>query len=180
VDDGFLVVDRFDGERQQVVEVGEFTSFVVNLQGTHVAMQSTGGPPAISVSLVDVAIPNEVVVVVDVETGESRTITQGAALGFFWSPNGKSLLLMTPTGEGLQATVWESDGSETDYQEFRPSVFLVRDMFPFFPQYAQSMSYWSPDSTAFVFAADDGIWVQGLNSDMPDKISDGSWVAWSR
>ena len=181
VDDGFLVVDQVDGERRQVVEVGVFTTFVVNTQGTQVAVQSTGGTPAISVGLVDVvAVPSEVVVVVDVATGESEVVTQRPALGFFWSPNGESLLLMTPTGEGMQATVWGVGGDKTDYEEFRPSVFLVRDMFPFFPQYAQSLSYWSPDSTAFTYAADDGIWVQQLDSDISNKISDGTWVAWSR
>lgn len=186
VDDGFLVVDQVDAERRQIVEVGAFTSFVVNPRGTQVAVQSTGGPPAISVSLVDVAaqpvegIPSEVVVVVDVATGTSEPITERPALGFFWSPNGEALLLMTPSGEGMQATVWGTDGIKTNYEEFRPSVLLVRSMFPFFPQYAQSMSYWSPDSAAFTYAADDGIWVQRLDDDAADKISGGSWVAWSR
>jgi len=86
---------------------------------------------------------------------------------------------MTPTEQGIRPTVWAVDGTTTDYAEFLPSVVLVRDMFPFFPQYAQSMSYWSPDSTAFVYAADDGIRVQELNRATPSRISDGSWVAWS-
>lgn len=180
VDDGGLVVEGDDGERRHIAELGQFTTFVVNRQGTHVALQSTGGNPAISVGLVEVAaVPGDVVVIVDAATGESEVLTQRPALGFFWSPDGNSLLVMTPTGEGIQATVWELTGDKTDYLEFRPSVFLIRDMFPFFPQYAQSMSYWSPDSTAFVYAADDGIWVQDLGGGAPNKVSDGSWVAWS-
>jgi hypothetical protein len=89
------------------------------------------------------------------------------------------LLMMTPTEQGITPTVWTADGTKTDYAEFLPSVVMVRDMLPFFPQYAQSMSYWSPDSTAFVYAADDGIWVQELDGARPNNVSDGSWVAWS-
>ena len=174
------MVEDDDRERRHVAELGAFSTFVANRQGTHVALQSTGGNPAISVGLVEVAaVPGDVVVVVDVATGEAEVLTQRPALGFFWSPDGESLLVMTPTGEGMQATVWGVTGDKTDYSEFRPSVFLVRDMFPFFPQYAQSMSYWSPGSTAFVYAADDGIWVQDLGGGVPNKVSDGSWVAWS-
>ncbi len=180
VDDGELVVEDTDGERRPIVEVGDFTSFVVNPQGTRVALQSTGGSPGISVGLVEVAaVPDEVVVVVDVATGESEVLTELPALGFFWSPDGESLLLMTLTEQGIAPTVWTANGTKTDYAEFLPSVVMVRDMMPFFPQYAQSMSYWSPDSTAFVYAADDGIWVQELDGARPNNVSDGSWVAWS-
>jgi TolB protein len=60
---------------------------------------------------------------------------------------------------------------------------MLQDTFPFFPQYAQSISFWSPDSSAFAFAGlvdgDDGIWVQHLDEDAPTMVSDGVWVAWS-
>jgi len=180
VDDDWLVLDDETGKRHQIVEVGEFTSFVVNRQGTQVALQSTGGNPAVSVGLVEVAsVPGNRVVVVDVASGESEVVDQDPALGFFWSPNGESLLVMTPTGQGVRATVWGVNRDTVDYAEFRPSIFLVRDMFPFFPQYAQSLSYWSPDSSAFVYASDDGIWVQELGTDDPVRVSGGTWVAWS-
>ena len=66
-----------------------------------------------------------------------------------------------------------------DYAEFRPSIVLVREMFPFFPQYAQSLNYWSPDSTAFAYASDEGVFVQHLGEPDAVKVSDGTWVAWS-
>ena len=179
VDDG-LVVEVVGGERRQLVELGEFTWFVVNRQGTHVALQSTGGDPGISVGLTEVAaIPGDVVVVLEVATGESEVLTQRPALGFFWSPDGESLRRMTPTDEGIQKSVWGLRGDTTDYGVFRPSISLIREIVPFFPQYAQSVSFWAPDSMAFAYSADDGIWVQGIGGGAPNKVSDGSWVAWS-
>ena len=60
---------------------------------------------------------------------------------------------------------------------------MLQDTFPFFPQYAQSLSFWAPDSSAFAFAGQvegqGGIWVQDLAEDSPTMVSDGTWVAWS-
>lgn len=178
--DGDLVVEENSGERRQIAEIGEFTFFVANHQGTRVALQSTGANPGISVGLSDaVAVPTDVVVVVDVATGETEAITESPAFGFFWSPDGESLLMMIPSGEAVELTVWDGSGEATGYGEFRPSIAVIREMVPFFPQYAQSIRYWSPDSKAFTYAGDDGVWVQRIGEEAPTKISDGSWVAWS-
>jgi TolB protein len=60
---------------------------------------------------------------------------------------------------------------------------MLQDTFPFFPQYAQSVSFWAPDSSAFAYAGavgdEPGIWIQDLEGDAPTKVSDGTWVAWS-
>ena len=179
IDADGLVVEAVDGDRRTVIDVGEFTVFVANPQGTKVAMQSAGTGDGVTLSLIEVAaVPSDVVAVVDVATGETEVVANEPAIGFFWSPDGESLLVMTPTGEGMKVQVW-NDGSTVDYPEFRPSIFMARDLFPFFPQYAQSMSLWSPDSSAFTYAADDGIYVQELSGAERTRISGGSWVAWS-
>jgi Tol biopolymer transport system component len=59
----------------------------------------------------------------------------------------------------------------------------LRDLVPFFDQYAQSMTLWSPDGTAFAFPAavngEAGIWRQDLSGGDPIRVAGGSWVAWS-
>ena len=64
-----------------------------------------------------------------------------------------------------------------------PAPGLLRDLVPFFDQYAQSMTLWSPDGSAFAFPGvvdgEDGIWVQELAGADPRRIAGGSWVAWS-
>lgn len=180
VDGGGLVLEDEAGDRREIVEVADFTSFVANREGTHVALQSTGGNPAVSVGLVEAAsVPGDRVVVVEVATGQIESVTTDPVLGFFWSPDGESLLMMAPTGRGLRPTVWGVNRGRAEYSEFRPSISLVRDMFPFFPQYAQSLGYWSPDSSAFAYVDDDGVWVQGLETGEPTRVSGGTWVAWS-
>jgi TolB protein len=62
---------------------------------------------------------------------------------------------------------------------------MVDQYLPFFEQYAQSMSPWSPDSRAFAYAGfneqgEAGIWVQEARSDRaPVLVSDGEFVSWS-
>ena len=161
--DGSLVTQVIGGVSTVLAGVGEFTLFVANPQGSHVALQTAGGLPAISVGLVEIAdVPND------------------PTLGFFWSPDGRSLLAFRPTANGVRAIVWNLDGSTKEFAEFRMSPFLIRDLFPFFPQYAQSLSFWSPDSRAFAYASEDGVFVQRLDESEAVKLADGFWVAWSK
>jgi Tol biopolymer transport system component len=54
---------------------------------------------------------------------------------------------------------------------------------PFFDQYAQSMTLWSPDGEAFAYPAMTGgipgIWIQDIDGTDPIRLTDGSWVSWS-
>ena len=185
VDGDRLVVDASDGTRTEVAEVAGFTTFVSNRQGTRVAMQSIASDDAVSVGFGDAAAPplNELVVV-DVESGSVAAVTDTPAVAFFWSPDGESLLVMELNAgrNGLATSVWAPDGVE-EYTEYSPSPVQLRDLFPFFPQYAQSLSFWSAASDAFVLVGeidgDTGVWVQTLGSGEPELVSDGVWAAWS-
>jgi hypothetical protein len=70
------------------------------------------------------------------------------------------------------------------YGNFVPPEPVARDLLPFFPQYAQSMSFWSHDSAAFAYPdvvdGTSSIWVQQLDQATPQRVSDGTWVSWSR
>lgn len=171
-----------DGEdTRRVVEVGGFTSFVVAPTGDKLAVQPVNVGRGQMVSLVEAqAVHSDVVTVVDIESAETEVITDEPALAFFWSPNGESLLLMTPRSGGLEMQVWTEGEGITDFGEFAPSPILAREMLPFFSQYAPSMSLWSPDSSSFAYPDLNGIWIQPLDGSEPALVSTGGWVAWSR
>jgi hypothetical protein len=81
------------------------------------------------------------------------------------------------------ALVWAADTGMRNYGTFIPSEPVARDLLPFFPQYAQSLSLWSPDSAAFAFSGEiggeRGVWVQELAESQPRLVAEGTWVAWS-
>lgn len=179
-----LVLEDEGGRRAPIASVSGFTMFVANPQGGSVALQTTGDGAGIAVAQRE--IPNVAsgsVVVVDVETGSVEMVNRGLSAGLFWSRDGDSLLVMRPSHSGIVPRVWNRSGSSIDFNEYQPSGAIVRDTLPFFPQYAQSVSFWSPDSSAFTFAGDvdgeQGIWVQKLDEDLPRMVSGGTWVAWS-
>jgi len=66
-----------------------------------------------------------------------------------------------------------------------PSRTFLTNYISFFDQYAQSMTLWSPDSSAFTYPGINakgqrGIWVQKLGEDEDAKlVHDGIYVAWS-
>jgi hypothetical protein len=176
VDDGSLVL-----EGEPLVRVPGTVLFVANPDGTRVAVVSPG--TGISVANERSLSPGRWVVL-DVDSGELLPVTASPIAGFFWSPDGDRLLVLTADRSGeITPLVWESGGSVAEYQSFRPAETYVSGVLPFFPQYAQSVSFWNRDGTAFAFAGavDDegGIWVQHLGAGQPNRISGGSWVTWS-
>ncbi|HXV69993.1 MAG TPA: hypothetical protein VEB69_01185 [Acidimicrobiia bacterium] len=182
--DDTLVVETADGTRNAVAGVSGFTMFVTNEQGTLVAMQSSGADGGVEVALEDPPIaPSNRVVVVDTTTGDVSEVTDGLALGFFWSPNGENLLALNTGDQSATPRVWNVEGTVADYPGYLPPATMLQDTFPFFPQYAQSVSFWAPDSSAFAYAGEvegvPGIWVQSLGAEEPEMVSAGRWVAWS-
>lgn len=182
--DDQLVVEDDAGERLAVAAVSGFTMFVANPTGDLVAVQSTGADPdAVEVALAATPdVPSGDVNVVDVGSGDVATASESPAAGFFWSPDGRSLLIFEASSAGVTPVVWSAEGV-AEYPSFRPPASIVQNTFPFFPQYAQSVRFWSPDSQQFAFAGqvgdESGIWVQDLAAASPRRVSDGAWVAWS-
>jgi hypothetical protein len=180
--DGQLVVEA-SGERTPVADVAGFTNFVANGAGTLVAAQSTAGDGAIEVALgAEPALPGSDLVVLDIESGEVMTVSESPAAGFLWSPNGTSLLVLEIREGEIVPLVWTPEAVSA-YPGHRPPVTMARDTFPFFPQYAQSVTFWSPDASRFAYAGavagDSGVWVQEVDAPDPQRVADGIWVAWS-
>lgn len=178
-----LVVEDLDGRREVIADVSGFTPFVANRQGTKVALHSTTGEGPATAATEEMPVPPaNTVVVVDTATSSMDVVTEGPMLGFFWSPNGDRLLVLDIENRQITPTVWASGETRT-FDPFIPHPTLLETTFPFFPQYAQSVSFWSPGSSSFAFAGvvgeEAGIWVQDLGAAAPTRVSDGSWVSWS-
>lgn len=185
VDEGHLLLTDDDGESATLARVTGLTIFVANPQGARVALQSLTEDDGVSVALTQTStIPTNSVQVLDIATGGLTQVIDRPAAGLFWSPDGNSLLVLAPdeSGSSLIASVWDGEMLQ-DYATYVPSSAQVRDLFPFFPQYAQSLSFWSADSSAFVLVGEiedeAGVWVQALGEPEPVRVSSGSWAAWS-
>jgi hypothetical protein len=120
--------------------------------------------------------------VVGLDDGTVEIVATEGVVAFFWDPDGRRLLyLVTGDDSELSWKVWE-DGVVDDYASFVPDASWLATFLPFFDQYAQSMSLWSPDGSAFAFpgivGGESGVWVQHLDQASPVRISLGSWVDW--
>lgn len=187
LDDGRFVYAVHDGDRQRLVvhdaggptELVRFRGaieFVVSPDGRRIAYRVDEGGGFGTVS------------VVDTESARSLKVSDAPTSAFHWSPDGRRLLLMTPE-EGDDPTthrwlVWDGRQADPVGPTFLPSPTYLREYMPFFGQYAQTMTLWSPDGRSFAFPGligdRAGIWVQDLNADEPVLVVEGgSVVAWS-
>ncbi len=102
--------------------------------------------------------------VYDPVSGDVTPLIGGARVAAFWSPTGDRLLTLALDRTGTPASarweVWavpvaaEFPSTPTDRTEpFTPTATVTSAILPFFDQYADSMTPWSPDGTAFLYAA---------------------------
>jgi Tol biopolymer transport system component len=162
------ILTRFDG----------VITFVVSPDGERVAYQVIRDGPELAVPLS----------VIDRRNGRTRRVATALSAAFFWSPDGTKLLSLRPEVDErllFRWNVWE-DGDSFSTDLFVPSLELSRDYFPFFEQYAQSMTLWSPDGSAFVYAGEQaesgesGVWIQpAMPRIAPVRVADGVVASWS-
>jgi hypothetical protein len=198
-DDRNMIVqlDPASGDFDELLEVGDVTNFVLDPTGRYLAVESVvlgkGQEDLGSGITVSTAMqpdePNAVVLVYDMQTGAVRQILQERTGGLWWSPDGTTLALLvqeeSATPEFLQWLMWRAE--ETFRSErFRLSPTFGAAYVPFFDQFAQSVTPWSPDSTRFVYSAfdlagDPGVFVQAARPDASaERISDDVGIAfWS-
>ncbi len=138
----------------------------------------------------------------DVESGERITVSEETVIAFFWSPDGEKLAYLVPEEhapverapeasplrqEGdlwLRWHVWDGE-TNTELNLFSPTQDFVFDYIRYFDQYAQSISLWSPDSQALLYAGMSesglsGIWTLPIAPDStPKRVATGVLATWS-
>jgi hypothetical protein len=186
-EEGLELVDPEGENRLLATMPGSPIFFVANSQGTKVAVESFTDQEAdgSTVALVPTAkIEANAVSVLDVTTGEVDVASEDTSIGYFWSPDGESLLLLQLTGHNgvVEVSVWK-DGETTLLATMTPPASFFRDVLQFFNQYAQSLQLWSPDSSQVALSGtigtESGVWVIPTDGSEPSRVSDGEWVAWS-
>jgi TolB protein len=123
---------------------------------------------------------------VESPAGTAEIADQAAA--FFWSADGSRLLYLTPdVGSDDFGLRWNSwDGSTSiEFERFTPTRTFIQQYLPFFGQYANSLTFLSPDANWFTFAGSiegkgEGIWVQPIEANAPAVlIGPGEFSTWS-
>jgi len=136
---------------------------------------------------IDVLVPNQLQIM-GLYGGEPFVVSATPALAFYWAPDGETLawLERAPGPDGAVQWWFYSNDQIYSAAPFVPSQTFVRSYLPFFDQYAQSLTFWSPLSDELVYAAIDpttgksGIWVQPVAPGAaPRLIADGEIAAWS-
>lgn len=127
--------------------------------------------------------------IVDIDSMKTQEVSSEPSLGFIWSPDGEKLAYMVlEEADGkpnVRWYVWQAtDSSIQRYDTFIPSRTFLQNYLPFFDQYIQSMTIWSPDSSAFVYAGNgssggSSIWVQQLAGEKAVEVGEGVFAAWS-
>jgi len=172
-----LVVQDAEAESERpLVGFDRLISFVVSPDGERIAFQVIEEQSVLPLSVIDIG------------TGEAVEISDAAIAAFFWSPDGERLLYLDPDPDEEQLWfrwgVWDGTSSFLT-PRFVPSVLIAGAYLRFFEQYAQSMSLWSPDGSAFAYPGanedgEEGIWIQSARPDRaPVLVADGDFVAWS-
>ena len=121
-------------------------------------------------------------VVLDLLTGERRVVSTERTAGFFWSPDGVRLAALVLAGSGqLQWIVFDGEHLAR-LAPFRPGPAWLREVLPFFEQYAQSHAVWSADGSQLVAAAVDAdgsteALVQSVDSATTERLP-GARLAW--
>jgi TolB protein len=130
------------------------------------------------------------------------------ALAFFWSPNSQRIaylaVSMGTNGQGCDGcgkklaaplgqtsgirlqwrVVNVADGNASTLITFAPTRAFV-ELLPYFDQYARSITFWSPDSTKFVYTQNEGrgngsVWVaDATGKSPPRRVGEGTLAVWS-
>ena len=123
-----------------------------------------------------------------VESDDAVTEVADQAAAFFWGPQGEQLLYLTGDVSGEQFSfrwnIWDGE-TTTAFESHTPSRTFLQQYFPFFGQYANSLTFFAPDGSSFTFSGaidgrGEGVWLQDINSDvLAVLISDGEFSTWA-
>jgi TolB protein len=150
------------------------------------------------------------VVVMDLEGQNRRVVAQNIIAAFFWSPDGEQIAVLSidstqlnPQGRLVPARrsvapvpqsanvklIWSvtnvADGTFVAFPSFTPTDSFLQ-LVPYFDQYAQSLSLWSPDGRYLLFADVDEFdrsTIRVMDTIQPllpaRRLADGTLAVWS-
>ncbi len=185
--DGRLAYVARHGGQQQLVVAGGGRRLVVATFRGGVLFEASPDGKRLAYRLDRPGGSQEGVFVADIDSGRSTLVTRRRTSAFFWSPKGDALLLMTVEPRAAVRHThrwWIWDGRTRSVSKpFLPSPTFFESYVPFFDQYAQALTPWAPDGSAFAFAGlmgtHAGIWVQPADGAKATLVTDGGFVAWS-
>lgn len=140
-------------------------------------------PDGRRVALIDVGEDGPALMVLDLLTGQRVPVTAERTAAFFWSPDGRRLAALVVAGPGeLQWVVFDGD-ELLRLAPFRPAPAWLREVLPFFEQYAHSHAVWSADSTELVAPGIDAdgstvAVVQSAEAPYGTELLPGARLAW--
>jgi TolB protein len=176
-----LVLASADGSSsEEVTDFDERISFTLDPTGRQLAYVLSGLDAATAAF--------GPLYVVEIASGSTREISNDPVVSFFWSPDGQKLAYLAVEEVAgslrLRWQVWDGEHSQP-YAAIVPTRTFLQGYLAFFDQYAQSMTIWAPDSSAFVYAGLDdesrpGVWVQELAAEAEAFfVGPGVFAAWS-
>lgn len=203
-------VATFDagGERlAYVADIGQGPSLVVRRQSDHAersyvrvgseaafAFSPAGGSIVVGQRNQQLGGLYDGVDLIDLASGETRRLVDGAVRAFYWSPGGSRLAAVRDPGGGRPQdwVVVELDGAgERLVSDMTPATTLITHL-TFFDQFAQSHPVWSPDGAMIAFGGDvpggdppepgahSRIWVVNVAGGAPPiDLARGSMPAWA-
>jgi len=187
--DGRRLFDRVQGHDQQlVVAEGDHRIVLATFRGGVLFEPSPDGSRvAYRIDRADGS--QNGVYVQRIDGGKPVLVARDETTAFFWSPRSDALLLMTaePNASATMPVhrwrVWNGHIRFTS-EPFVPSATFFEQYVPFFDQYAQALTPWSPDGSAFAYPGrtdtGDKVWVQRVEQGAaPSLVSDGGFVMWS-
>lgn len=164
-----IVAVKLDGTTRDLLEVGAASQFDLDDGRSQLAV-------------LDGPVGSARLRVLDVGSGDITELAISDAVGFEWSPNGERLLTLAFRGGELVPETWEDGALARTFGGFVPTATFVNEYLAFWGQYVRTTRSWAPDGQAFVYAAAvdgiDGVFVQRIDSDAPDRLVDGSMAQW--
>ncbi len=186
--DAFAIVDTTDGSVTPLFDVDGSISFAVSPDGRRVAYQILQGAQAddrpvgnrVTAQTTEPDPPD--VLVLDLETQQATLAFIGQARWLDWSPDSRALAGLIDAGD-LTWRVWDEQ-ELTRSAPVEISPVMAESFVPFYDQYTQALTGWSPDSSLYAFAASmsgrTGVFVQPAEVGAEASfLGPGVMVAWA-